>query len=1022
MKTQKNTAPGQFRRTALAVGLGLCLVGTGAFAQSTTGSIFGATSAAPGDVVSVVNASGFKRDVKVDANGRYSVSNLPIGTYTVTLIRDGEVVGTRENVGLNAGGGVDVSFGGGAGENAQNLSAVTVQANALPAIDVSTVSSSTIITSAELKQLPVARNAEAIALLSPGAVAGSGYFSRAVSFGGAGITENAYYVNGFNTTETYSYTGSSYQLPYGAIDQQQTFTGGYSAKYGRSDGGVINQIGKRGTNEWHFGAQAVWAPRFASASPDNTYYPFQKVPPGYEVVSPDDQGKLSRYRNSNTNWSTDYSVYANGPLIKDTLFFNAAVTKTKSDNRNVASVENGTAAYTTDKGTNFYGKLDWNINDSNVLEYTRLQKTDRNGQGDIYYYDSDTHQKDGLVGGSEINKTSTKANIIQFTSYLSDKATLSVLYGDMDVANPVLYPFVSPNPGISSRNSQNPDYWIDGEPVRNDQTGFYTYSPDAKSRTRGLRADFSYQLSDHLLEVGIDNQSYTAKNQGETMTGPGYAWIYASTGAPDSAINPTLGVGAPGERYYVSRYIYSVKADMSMKQKAYYLQDTWQVNDTLMLNIGLRNDRFTNYNNYGQSFVDQKNQWEPRLGFSWDVNGDSSFRVFGNAGRYYLALPQSVAQRAATPSSFSYEYFTYTGIDANGVPTGLTAVGGLNGAPAPGPVSSNNEIGQDVDPNVVTAKNLKAQYQDEYILGFDKSLGADWVYGAQVTYRKLGTSIDDICDVGRIGTKLEAMGLNADDYAFDDPGCRIFNPGLTGNFLVNKVDGSGSVIVPMSKADWGLDRGAGRQYYGVNLYLEHPFSDKWSGRVDYTFARSWGNAEGQVRSDLGQGDVSKTEDWDFASLMDGAYGYLANHRRHQLKARGMYQFTPEWMVSGTLSIQSGTPKSCLGYYGTDPFGDSNDPSGYGPDYHWCHGERMPPGKAGFTAWTKKLDLGVQYAPSFADHKLVFGLDVFNALNSQKAIQTDPHESDGVGTITNTYGAGLFYQAPRYARFSVSYDF
>src|SRR5690606_17619354 len=113
------------------------------------------------------------------------------------------------------------------------------------------------------------------------------------------------------------------------------------------------------------------------------------------------------------------------------LFFNAAVTKTKSDNRNVASVENGTAAYTTDKGTNFYGKLDWNINDSNVLEYTRLQKTDRNGQGDIYYYDSDTHQKDGLVGGNEINKTSTKANIIQFTSYLSDKATLSVLYGDM---------------------------------------------------------------------------------------------------------------------------------------------------------------------------------------------------------------------------------------------------------------------------------------------------------------------------------------------------------------------------------------------------------------------------------------------------------------------------------------------------------------------------------------------------------------------------------------------------------------
>ncbi len=1010
-----------FRRTSLAIGLGLCLVGSAAFAQSTTGSIFGTASHAAGDTVVVANSSGFKRETTVDANGRYAVSNLPLGTYTVTLTRNGEAASTRNNVNLSAGGGTDVSFNA-PSDGAQDLSAVTVQASALPPIDVSSVSSSTILTATELKQLPVARNAEAIALLSPGAVAGSGYFSRAVSFGGAGITENAYYVNGFNTTETYSYTGSSYQLPYGAIDQQQTFTGGYSAKYGRSDGGVINQIGKRGTNEWHFGAQAVWAPRIAAASPKNIYYPHQKVPAGYEVVTPEDQGELYRYRNDNKGWSTEYSVYANGPLIQDKLFVNLAVTKSKSDNQNVASVENGTAAYTTDTGRNFYGKLDWNINDSNVLEYTRLQKTDRDGAGDSYYFDSETRQKDGFRGATDITKTSTKANIIQYTGYLSDAATLSVLYGDMDVANPILYPFVSPNPAISSRNSQNPAYWINGAPVRNDQTGFYTYSPKAKSRTQGLRADFSYKLSDHLLEVGIDNQSYTAHDQGETMTGPGYAWIYSTTASPNSAINSALGVGAPGENYYVAKYIYSVKANMSMKQKAYYLQDTWQVNDKLVLNLGLRNDRFTNYNNLGQSFVDQKNQWEPRLGFSWDVNGDSSLKLFGNVGRYYLALPQSVAQRAATPSSYSFEYFTYKGVDANGVPTGLTAVGGVNGAPAPGPVSANNEIGRNVDPNVVTSKNLKAQYQDEYIVGFDKTLGSDWVYGAQLTYRKLGTSIDDICDVGRIADKIDSMGLNADDYAWDDPGCRIFNPGLTGKFLVNKVDGSGSVIVPMSSADWGLGRGAGRKYYGVNLYLAHPFSDKWSGRVDYTFARSWGNAEGQVRSDLGQGDVSKTEDWDYGALMDGAYGYLANHRRHQIKARGMYQVTPEWLVSGTLSVQSGTPKSCLGYYGQDPFGADNDPSGYGPDYHWCHGERTPPGSVGFTAWTKKLDLGVQYAPAFADNKLVFSLDVFNVLNGQKALQTDPHESDGVGTITNTYGMGLFYQQPRYARLSVSYDY
>ena len=33
----------------------------------------------------------------------------------------------------------------------------------------------------------------------------------------------------------------------------------------------------------------------------------------------------------------------------------------------------------------------------------------------------------------------------------------------------------------------------------------------------------------------------------------------------------------------------------------------------------------------------------PRLGFSWDVNGDSSFKVYGNAGRYSLPLTATVS-------------------------------------------------------------------------------------------------------------------------------------------------------------------------------------------------------------------------------------------------------------------------------------------------------------------------------------------------------------------------------------------
>ena len=154
------------RRTALAAALSMSFAGA-VMAQSTSGNIFG--QATPGDTITVSSAAtGVTRDAAVDSSGRYRVTNLPLGTYTVTLKKDGAVVGTRENVALAPNAGTPVNF---AAESTQ-LSAVTVMANALPAIDVSSVNSSTVITAADLQRLPVTRSAESIALLAPGTAAG----------------------------------------------------------------------------------------------------------------------------------------------------------------------------------------------------------------------------------------------------------------------------------------------------------------------------------------------------------------------------------------------------------------------------------------------------------------------------------------------------------------------------------------------------------------------------------------------------------------------------------------------------------------------------------------------------------------------------------------------------------------------------------------------------------------------------------------------------------------------------------
>ncbi len=205
------------RRNALAVALavGLGLTGGAAIAQSTQGQIFGHAPAASGQTIQIKGESGAARTATINADGSYLVRGLPVGKYTVSLMDNGSVVSTR-TITVTPGGGSEVDFAG-SSQNAQELAAMQVSASALPPIDVKSVASSYTVDAAELDRLPVGRSAESIALLSPGVVAGSGYFGNVVTVAGAGATENAYYVNGYNTTALYDYSGSAYQLPYNTI-------------------------------------------------------------------------------------------------------------------------------------------------------------------------------------------------------------------------------------------------------------------------------------------------------------------------------------------------------------------------------------------------------------------------------------------------------------------------------------------------------------------------------------------------------------------------------------------------------------------------------------------------------------------------------------------------------------------------------------------------------------------------------------------------------------------------------------
>ena len=1062
-ESRSRTSLTRIRRSALCVALGFCFAGA-VQAQSTTGSVAGTVPAGEGVSIVASNNSGFSRTVEADASGRYNFSTLPVGDYTLTVQRGGEVLGSRQ-VTVRAGSGVDASFVG-SGGGATTMEAVTVTATFVPPIDITATDTRSVITAEQIERLPLQRTAEAIALLAPGAIPGAGgYFGNLVSFGGSGVSENAYYINGYFSGEPLSNLGG-FSLPFGTIDQQETYIGGYSAKYGRSAGGVISQIGKRGTNDWTFGGQVVFAPKSLREDNDDLYFPSIDLsgpnsnPNLPSTCGPDPDGPgpgvpgdlcqwayqdpslpgtlYSRGRDASSE-NLVYSAYVGGPIIQDRLFFfvgaeYASTETTYSPN----ALGNPRREHRDQDSPKIYTKLDWNVTDDHLLEFTYMrEKIDRDGL--FYAYDFETGtQGERLAITPNPLEQENEYRILNYTGFLTDTLTLSAVYGESEFTNRQVNPGILPGvPYVVGATNQDPAI-VGSSPIQNRQPAYQ--GRDGMSETKALRADLEWVLGDHTLTFGIDNIEFEATNEGTSQVAD--YWQYARVADPNSNLAPALGVGAPGGNgYYVRQLAYFTNTSMSLDQKAWYIEDRWNVTDDLLLSIGVRNDQFTNKNNFGETYMDAKDQWAPRLGLSWDVFGDASAKLFANAGRYFLAMPNNVAIRGASASTYTFEYFTYTGISPDGMPTGLTPVPGINGAPPPGPVSSNGETGAPVDVLAFAPSDLENMYQDEYILGFEKMLGESWMAGAKLTYRDLKSSIDDVCDPYSLmdAAGLEIYGEQDGKYLASSAElgqvevayCYMFNPGGTNTFSLANVDDAGNytgsrVDVVMGQEDWRFEEGMKRTYKALDLYLERPFDGKWEARVDYTLSFSEGNNEGQVKSEFGQNNISKTQDWDVAELMRYASGYLANDRRHQLKVRGSYAFTPEWLVSGNLRVASGMPISCLGLYNPDGSVDENtpdaDPVGYGASYHTCFGEVAKPGDER-TSWMKNLDLGLTYSPAAFDHRLTLGLQVLNVFNQNETLQVDVTSgTDAPYTVSNTYLLPISRQTPRYVMFSAGYRF
>ncbi|MBU6477733.1 MAG: TonB-dependent receptor, partial [Xanthomonadaceae bacterium] len=631
----------QRKSLALAIGGTIALAFSGgALAQAVNGTIQGRVPVAPNEAIQITGGAGFNRTVTVGPSGQYSIT-LPVGTYTVSLLQDGKVVQSQTNVAPVAAGAVTVNFTS-TTANIQTLNTVDVRAT-VPTIDVTTTNQVTTITQQQLQQLPLQRTAEDIAMLAPGVQPGSAVLvggplgTPAVTFGGASTAENSYFIDGMLSSAVLDDQGGI-GLPYNSIEQQQTFISGYGAKYGRSIGGVINQIGRSGSNEWHFGVRAQWSPTDWTSDPENTYYANPLVTrAGHHA------GDLYQYNQSNHGMNTVYDAYVSGPIVKDKLFFFLSA---EQDDSTYASVGckycGGYQYFDQTHKPKIYTKINWNINDSNFLTLTALQSSLKTWDW-AYNYDYTTHNATTFFNKGQTGKNVYRMGVLNYTSYITDNLTLHAMYGksrEQYGSFQPAFPGYDPNMVfVGGIANENPAYTPNG-PIGNTQNALTVTPGNHKVNLTDYRVDLDYKWRNHDFQVGIDNDISTDLNDGAEATGPGYGWSYGVVEGAD--INkPLIGTdpnsipyvapvssnpaGAGG--YYAMKLFQAYNPSTRVVERAQYVQDNWQITPNFLLTLGLRNDQFVNYDAASNPYIRlTKPNWSPRIGFSWDVHGDSTLK------------------------------------------------------------------------------------------------------------------------------------------------------------------------------------------------------------------------------------------------------------------------------------------------------------------------------------------------------------------------------------------------------------
>jgi Carboxypeptidase regulatory-like domain/TonB-dependent Receptor Plug Domain/TonB dependent receptor-like, beta-barrel len=924
-------------RSTLAVVFCLGLSPRIALAQ-TTGNIEGlvrdpAGAPLPGATVEATSASLQRPRRSISgAYGEYRIPAVPPGVYHLRASLSGFRAAERvATVSLDTTSKADLTI------QFSTREELVVSAE-VPFVDTNSTSTMTNYTSRLLSHLACDRYGWIMAS-SPGVNSDRGARSLqalAIAIKGATSAENSWTIDGVNTTDVrLGIQGKAINNE--LVEEVEVITGGYQAEYGRALGGVINLVTKSGGNTFHG---------------EGFFYYDASAWQADEKLTRNDS-RVAKMRVADYT-RRDFGADLGGYLIQDRLWFFAAYDRIELPaeiSRAVASEEVSTSEkFPLDATTDLYsGKLTWNIGAGTTAVASVFADPSSNaGAG----------AADPRAGyGSILPPTITNPDPSTWTSTrsiggLDGSLRWNELFGSRGLLTLQAaqhrdrYELTAPG-GVRTEDwtcpGGSPDSPCSPPPAPNLATGGYgwIFGPinRARSRRDQYRGDLNLYLGNHSLKVGLDDQNARTRAI-SSYTGGQLVRVF----------------NEQGERYYAHQFFAASPEDLTPVGRAInvatvrdlgaYLQDSWKPAPGWTVNAGLRFDEET-VRGSADVFILRTSKWQPRLGVAWDPWRDGKTRVYAFAGRFFWGLPTDLALRISGEGT---DVATFNFDPSSVTPDPSVPGHGRSNVSASGPP-------EPVEPG------LEAIYQDEYGIGIDRQFSPTFSAGIKATYRRLGNSIEDRCDLD--GSRPET-NYNT---------CAIVNPGSGGRIASGDVPGCNGLDGDASQCFETIPAvpAARRLYRGLEMLARKTFGEKLWLQASYVFSSLRGNYDGAIRQTSGQTDPGVNADFDYYLMNHNLYGRLFLDRPHLLHFDGYYTTRSGLSVGLQAFAASGAPLDKLGYFNFSyPSSIQLVQRGYAG--------RMP------TAWDANLTLS--YPVSIGPVTATLQGYVFNLLNHQTPIWQD----------------------------------